>query len=82
MYPLTTDQEQMDAILLALLELFAEVDTVFFQDDAFAPPNMKYGFGRIYRAWKTAHMMLDPDFNMKRKVLAHKNNRLRKIEED
>jgi hypothetical protein len=42
----------------ALLDLFATVDAVFTEPDAFDPNKTRIGHGRIYRAWKRARRTL------------------------
>lgn len=56
------------AVVLALstqplLELFAVVDDVMTETDAFDPAKMKAGFGRIYRGWKSSRQQIDEGFN-------------------
>lgn len=48
-------------IARALLGLFAMVDDVLTEPDAFE--NTRTGMGRIYREWKAARAILDPEFN-------------------
>lgn len=43
-----------------LLELFADVDDVFSEDDAMDPQKRQMGMGRLYRAWKKARAATDP----------------------
>lgn len=45
-----------------LAAMFAVVDDVFTEEDAFQMDKMKAGFGRIYRQWKSSREMIDPDF--------------------
>jgi hypothetical protein len=52
--------------MLPLLDLFATVDTIFSEDDAFDDENLRMGYGRIYRSWKRARQGLDPDFDPKK----------------
>jgi hypothetical protein len=49
------------------VELFADVDAVFTEDNAMAAENRQMGMGRIYRAWKKARKELDPDFDPNRR---------------
>lgn len=49
-----------------LLEMFAAVDDVFGEDDAFSPGKIYNGMGRIYRAWKASRLQMDPDFDPRR----------------
>jgi hypothetical protein len=46
--------------LIALLEAFSVLDDVFTEDDAFS--KARVGMGRLYRAWKEARKVLDPEF--------------------
>lgn len=58
---------EREAILLQhlrpMLELFAEVDDVFSEDDALAPAKRQMGMGRLYRAWKKCRSAMDPQFD-------------------
>ena len=55
-------------LLVPFIELFADVDDVFSEDDALAPEKRQMGMGRLYRAWKKARAKLDPDFDAKRRT--------------
>lgn len=50
------------AVMLPFIELFADVDAVFTEDDALSPEKRQMSLGRIYRSWKNARAWLDPDF--------------------
>lgn len=54
-----------------LLELFAVVDDVMTEDDAFDTAKLKAGFGRIYRGWKSSRQQIDEGFN------AHQRGRVK-----
>ena len=61
-----SSEQKVDALIsasAALLEVFAAVDDVFGEDDAFAPGRIHNGLGRIYRAWKSARSQIDSDFD-------------------
>lgn len=47
-----------DAEQQALLELFATIDSVYTEPDAFSPEKQSIGFGRVFRAWKRARDVL------------------------
>lgn len=49
-----------------LLGLFAVVNDVFEEDDAFDSEHMRMGFARIYREWKKVREAFDPDWKRKR----------------
>lgn len=59
-------QEDKDALLLLLLELFADVNDVFTETDAMSQEKLRMGMGRMYRAWKRVCIALDPDFRADR----------------
>lgn len=64
MSPMRSEEELYEA-WYALLDLFATVDAVFVEPDAFDQDNMKKSMGRIYRTWKRARSALDPEFDPK-----------------
>jgi len=45
-----------------LLELFAELDDVFTEDEALSPEFRKISLGRCYEAWQRCRKAFDPDF--------------------
>lgn len=49
--------------MLPLLEMFAVVDSVFEEDNAFSHEHINHSLGRCYRAWLDARDALDPDFD-------------------
>lgn len=49
--------------MIPLLELFAAVDDVFTEADAFQPEHIRQSLGRIHRQWKVTRAALDPDFD-------------------
>lgn len=51
---------------VALAELFAVVDDVMTEEDAFSAQHIKKSMGRINRQWKLTRAQLDPDFDPKR----------------
>jgi hypothetical protein len=53
--------------------MFALLDDVFTEDDAFSNEKIKKGMGRLYREWKRIRTLMDPDFDRKR--FSHKRVR-------
>lgn len=51
---------------LALLGLFAVVNDVMEEPDAFSDEKLKPSLGRIYREWLNARSQLDPEFDKER----------------
>lgn len=49
--------------MIPLLELFAAVDDVFTEADAFQSEHIHQSLGRIHRQWKETRAALDPDFD-------------------
>lgn len=49
--------------MIPLLELFAAVDDVFTEADAFQSDHIHQSLGRIHRQWKETRTALDPDFD-------------------
>lgn len=56
----------MGSVMIPLLELFAEVDTVFEEHDSFDQNRINASLGRIYRQWVKTRSILDPGFDPKR----------------
>ena len=70
-------QRQIDAIekvTLPLLEMFADLDSVFTEDDALSADKRQVSLGRCYRAWKSARKQLDPEYR-ERKISAKVGDR-------
>lgn len=65
----------MERTLEPLTGLFAVVDDVFEEPDAFAPNRIHASLGRIYREWLDAREALDPDFDRARYRQAMKTER-------
>src|ERR1700738_697062 len=59
---LTTAESYNQELLRTLLEHFFAADDVFTETDAFEPNKLRMSYGRLYRAWKQARLMMDPDF--------------------
>lgn len=57
---------QMALCVRPLLALFAVVNDVFEEDDAFDPARMQNGYGRIYREWKKCREAMDPGYRERR----------------
>lgn len=53
-------EEYLLGLMGPLLELFADVDDVFSEDDAMTPEKRQMGMGRLYRAWKHVRAEMDP----------------------
>ena len=55
--------EPLRQAILPYIELFADVDDVFSEDDALSPEKRQMGMGRIYRSWKRVRAQLDEDYD-------------------
>lgn len=55
--------EHLIGVMIPLLELFAAVDDVMDEHDAFSSGNIHKSLGRIYRSWLDTREALDPDFD-------------------
>ncbi len=58
--------KQVRPVMVPLLELFAAVDDVMDEPDAFAPESIHKSLGRIYRQWMDTREALDPKFDRAR----------------
>jgi hypothetical protein len=58
--------QRMRPVMSPLLELFAAVDDVMTEHDAFAPEAIHKSLGRIYRSWLDTREALDPEFDRDR----------------
>lgn len=76
----TSDREirrkirEINRITLPLLEMFADLDSVFTEDNALSAEMRQVSLGRCYRAWKSTRKQLDPDYR-ERKVSAKVGDR-------
>lgn len=57
--------KQAEHVLMPLLDLFAAVDDIFTEPDAFSPEKQRMALGRTYRQWKKTRAALDPTFDAK-----------------
>lgn len=57
---------RVEPVMRPLLELFATVDDVMSEADAFEPGNIHKSLGRIYREWLETREALDPEFDRAR----------------
>lgn len=55
--------EFREEVIIPLLSMFAMVDDVFTEQDAFDEVKRKIGYGRIYREWLEVREKLDPEFD-------------------
>ena len=60
-----------------LLEFFSVATDVFTEDNALSPEARQKSLGRLYRAWKDAMSVLDPQFDRKKDTRVKKYNRPR-----
>lgn len=58
--------QRMSPVMRPLLEMFAVVDDVMTEHDAFAPGQIHKSLGRIYRGWLDSREALDPEFDRER----------------
>lgn len=56
----------IEPALIPMCELFASVDDVFTEPEAFSKENIHKSLGRCYRAWLKARTDLDPEFDPER----------------
>lgn len=61
-----SDYRKVEAVLSPLLDLFATVDDVLGEYDAFDPNQINKSLGRIYREWLNTRESLDPSFDRAR----------------
>lgn len=58
--------KQVEPVMRPLLELFASVDDVMSEHNAFSESSIHKSLGRIYRQWMDTREALDPGFDRER----------------
>jgi hypothetical protein len=71
--------EHVSPTMRPLLELFATVDDVMSEHDAFDEANIHKSLGRIYREWLDTREALDPDFDRERYRHEMKSGQAKKV---
>lgn len=65
--PMKKREQELLRANLALLEMFATIDTMFSEyEDSLSREKRQMSLGRCYEAWKRCRSILDPEFNAKR----------------
>lgn len=62
---LTPEQRfrELLGLVTPMLELFANLDDVFTEDNALSPEKRQMSLGRCYRAWKRCRAAMDPEYD-------------------